>query len=224
MRVDIWSDIVCPWCYIGKRRFDQALASFGGQDEVEVVHHSFELDPSFDRDRPQLLLDMLAAKYRLDPEQAGQAEARVAAQAAADGLGYTSDRLVGNTFDAHRLVHLGADRGRGAETLQRLYEAHFAEGRPVFTPADLAVVAAEAGLDPDEARQVLDGGGYADAVRADEAAAAEVGISAVPFFVLDGTYGVSGAQPASVLAEVLREVRDRSAVPDEPAAPEASPG
>jgi len=200
MRVDIWSDIVCPWCYIGKRRFDQALAGFDGRDEVEVVHHSFELDPSFDRDRPQLLLDMLAAKYRLDPEQAGQAEARVAAQAAADGLGYTSDRLVGNTFDAHRLVHLGADRGRGAETLQRLYEAHFAEGRPVFTPADLAVVAAEAGLDPDEA------------------AAAEVGISAVPFFVLDGKYGVSGAQPASVLAEVLREVRDRSA------AQEASPG
>ena len=224
MRVDIWSDIVCPWCYLGKRRFDQALASFGGRDEVEVVHHSFELDPSFDRDRPQLLLDMLAAKYRLDPEQAGQAEARVAAQAAADGLGYTSDRLVGNTFDAHRLVHLGADRGRGAETLQRLYEAHFAEGLPVFTPADLAVVAAEAGLDPDEARQVLGGGTYADEVRADEAAAAEAGISAVPFFVLDGKYGVSGAQPASVLAEVLREVRDRSAAPDEPAAPEASPG
>ena len=104
MRVDIWSDIVCPWCYIGKRRFDQALASFGGRDEVEVVHHSFELDPSFDRDRPQLLLDMLAAKYRLDPEQAGRAEARVAAQAAADGLGYTSDRLVGNTFDGWDFV------------------------------------------------------------------------------------------------------------------------
>ena len=210
MRVDIWSDVVCPWCYIGKRRFDQALAGFAGRDQVEVVHHAFELDPSFDRDRPVLLLDMLAAKYRLNPEQAGQAEERVAAQAAADGLGYTSDRLVGNTFDAHRLVHLGADRGRGAETLQRLYEAHVAEGRPVFTPADLAVVAAGAGLDPDEARQVLDGDSYADSVRADEAAAAEVGITAVPFFVLDGKYGVSGAQPASVLGEVLREVRDRS--------------
>ncbi len=206
MRVDIWSDIVCPWCYIGKRRFDQALAGFGGGEDVEVVHHSFELDPSFDRDRPQLLLDMLAAKYRLNPEQAGEAEARVAAQAAADGLGYTSDRLVGNTFDAHRLIHLGTERGRGGETLQRLYEAHFAEGRPVFTPGDLAAVAAEAGLDADEARAVLDGDGYADAVRADEQAAAEVGISAVPFFVFDGKYGVSGAQPASVLGEVLQEV------------------
>jgi predicted DsbA family dithiol-disulfide isomerase len=210
MRVDIWSDVVCPWCYIGKRRFDQALDGFAGRDEIEVVYHSFELDPSFDRDAATPLLEMLAAKYRLDPAQADQAEARVAAQAAADGLGYTSDRLVGNTFDAHRLIHLGADRGRGPETLQRVYEAHFAEGRPVFTPADLAVVAGEAGLDPDEARQVLDGDGYADAVRADEAAAAEVGITAVPFFVFDGKYGVSGAQPASTLSEVLQEVRDRA--------------
>ena len=111
MRVDIWSDIVCPWCYIGKRRFEQALQALGQRDQVEVVHHSFELDPSMDRGQTVQLMDMLAAKYRLNPAQASEAESRVAATAAADGLGYTSDRPVGNTFDAHRLVHLAADRG-----------------------------------------------------------------------------------------------------------------
>ena len=142
------SDIVCPWCYIGKRRFEQALQALGQRDQVEVVHHSFELDPSMDRGQTVQLMDMLAAKYRLNPAQASEAESRVAATAAADGLGYTSDRPVGNTFDAHRLVHLAADRGRGEETLQRLYEAHFAEGKSVFDTDALTAVAADAGTGP----------------------------------------------------------------------------
>ena len=111
MRVDIWSDIVCPWCYIGKRRFEQALQALGQRDQVEVVHHSFELDPSMDRGQTVQLMDMLAAKYRLNPAQASEAESRVAATAAADGLGYTSDRPVGNTFDAHRLIWLAEKEG-----------------------------------------------------------------------------------------------------------------
>jgi predicted DsbA family dithiol-disulfide isomerase len=210
MRVDIWSDIVCPWCYIGKRRFEQALQTLGQRDQVEVVHHSFELDPSMDRGQTVQLMDMLAAKYRLNPAQASEAESRVAATAAADGLGYTSDRPVGNTFDAHRLVHLAADRGRGEETLQRLYEAHFAEGKSVFDTDALTAVAADAGLDPAEARRVLTDGGYAAEVRADEEQASALGISGVPFFVLDGKYGISGAQPATLIAEALQEAWRRS--------------
>jgi predicted DsbA family dithiol-disulfide isomerase len=210
MRVDIWSDIVCPWCYIGKRRFEQALQTLGQRDQIEVVHHSFELDPSMDRSQTVQLMDMLAAKYRLNPAQAGEAESRVAATAAADGLGYTSDRPVGNTFDAHRLVHLAADRGRGEETLQRLYEAHFAEGKSVFDTDALTAVAADAGLDAAEARRALIDGDYAADVRADEEQASALGISGVPFFVLDGKYGISGAQPATLIAEALQEAWRRS--------------
>jgi predicted DsbA family dithiol-disulfide isomerase len=210
MRVDIWSDIVCPWCYIGKRRFEQALQTLDQRDQVEVVHHSFELDPSMDRGQTVQLMDMLAAKYRLNPAQASEAESRVAATAAADGLGYTSDRPVGNTFDAHRLVHLAADRGRGEETLQRLYEAHFAEGKSVFDTDALTAVAADAGLDAAEARRALIDGDYAADVRADEEQASALGISGVPFFVLDGKYGISGAQPATLIAEALQEAWRRS--------------
>jgi predicted DsbA family dithiol-disulfide isomerase len=210
MRVDIWSDIVCPWCYIGKRRFEQALQTLDQRDQVEVVHHSFELDPSMDRGQTVQLMDMLAAKYQMNPAQAGEAESRVAATAAADGLGYTSDRPVGNTFDAHRLVHLAADRGRGEETLQRLYEAHFAEGKSVFDTDALTAVAADAGLDAAEARRVLTDGDYASDVRADEEQASALGISGVPFFVLDGKYGISGAQPAALIEEALQEAWRRS--------------
>jgi predicted DsbA family dithiol-disulfide isomerase len=219
MRVDIWSDIVCPWCYIGKRRFDQALATLDQRDQIEVVHRSFELDPAMQRGQTVQLLDMLAAKYRLNPEQASEAESRVAATAAADGLGYTSDRPVGNTFDAHRLVHLASDRGRGEELLQRLYEAYFAEGKSVFGAGALTAAAAAAGLDPAEARRVLDDGGYAQDVRADEEQASALGISGVPFFVLDGKYGLSGAQPAALIAEALQEAWRRAEA--EPASPAA---
>jgi predicted DsbA family dithiol-disulfide isomerase len=205
MRVDIWSDVVCPWCYIGKRRFDRALEGFGERDQVEVTYHSFELDPSFERGNEVKVLDLMAAKYRMNPLEAAQAEGQVAEQATADGLGYTSDRLVGSTFDAHRLIHLGAARGRGPETLQRLYEAHFAEGQPVFEPAGLVTVAAGAGLDADEAGQVLAGSGFAAEVRADEQLAAQYGITAVPFFVLGGKYAFSGAQPAETITEALDE-------------------
>ncbi|MEP7024721.1 MAG: DsbA family oxidoreductase [Actinomycetota bacterium] len=225
MRVDIWSDIVCPWCYIGKRRFDVALETLDQRDQIEVVHHSFELDPTIERGQTTQLLDMLAAKYRLNPAQASEAEQRVATQAAADGLGYTSDRPVGNTFDAHRLVHLATERGRGEETLQRLYEAHFSEGRSVFDTDALTAVAAEAGLDQAEARRVLADGGYADEVRADEEQAGALGISGVPFFVLDRKYGISGAQPAALIAEALQEAwrRAEAEAEPEPAQPGAGP-
>jgi predicted DsbA family dithiol-disulfide isomerase len=205
MRIDIWSDVVCPWCYIGKRRFDQGLAAFEHRDQVEVVYHSFELDPAIEPGRGSRVLDMLSAKYGMSAAQAAQAEQRVAAMAAADGLGYTVDRVVGNTFDAHRLMHLAASLGRSEQLLQRLYQAYFAESRSVFDAESLAALAADAGLEPGEARSALDDGSYADAVRADEKQASEVGITGVPFYVIDWTYGFSGAQPAEVLTEALRE-------------------
>jgi len=205
MRVDIWADIVCPWCYIGHSRFSRVLARFDHRDEVEVVYRSFELDPSIPRGRATPILEVLAAKYGLSPAQARQAEAGVAATAAAEGLEFTADREMGNTFDAHRLLQLSRAQDRQGPVLEHLYQAYFAEGRPVFEPADLAGLAAEAGLDPDAARQALDDDSYAEDVRSDENEARSLGIGGVPFFVLDGKLGVSGAQSAETFARALRQ-------------------
>jgi predicted DsbA family dithiol-disulfide isomerase len=211
MRVDIWTDVVCPWCYIGDDRFSRALAGFEHRDEVDVIHHSFELDPSIPAGQAAPIGDVLAAKYGLSQAQVGEAEARVAGLAAAEGLEFTADRAMGNTFNAHQLVHLGREHGLADRLLQRLYHAYFAEGRPVFEPGELAELAAEEGLDPDRARQALEDGSYADAVRADEAQAGQLGISGVPFFVLDGKYGVSGAQPTETFTRALEQAwRSRS--------------
>ena len=203
MRVDIWSDIVCPWCYIGKRHFEQGLAEFGARDEIEVVYHAFELDPSIPPGPGTPVLELLAAKYGMSRDQAAQAEAAVADRATAAGLPFTGSRVMGNTFDAHRLVRLGRERGVQDQVLQGLYEAYFGAGQPIFEPAELTGLAAAAGLDPAEAAQVLADGSYADAVREDEARASALGISGVPFTVLDDRYAVSGAQPADAFASAL---------------------
>lgn len=205
MRVDIWSDIICPWCYIGKSRFAAALAGFEHRGQVEVIYRSFELDPAYPADRQTPVLDMLAAKYGMSLRQARDAESAVAAKAAADGLRFTPDRLMGNTFDAHRLVHLAADRGVQDRVLQRLFEAYFGDGLPVFEAGQLTALAAGAGLDPAEAGRALADGSYGDAVREDEEKASALGISGVPFFVIDNKYGVSGAQPADMLAMALEQ-------------------
>ena len=210
MRVDIWSDIVCPWCYIGNARFSRALAGLEQRDEIEVVYRSFELDPSIPGGQATPILDLLAAKYGMSPARAEQAEARVAAMAAAEGLDFTADRAMGNTFDAHRLVHLGREHGRQERLLQRLYRAYFGEGRPVFDQEALVGLAAEEGLDPGLARRVLDDGSYGEAVHADEDQAARLGINGVPFCVIDGKYGVSGAQPEETFAQALRNAWESS--------------
>jgi predicted DsbA family dithiol-disulfide isomerase len=205
MRVDIWADIVCPWCYIGHSRFSRALGGFEHRDQVEVVYRAFELDPSIPPGQGTPILEVLAAKYGLSPAQAREAEAGVAATAAAEGLEFTADRAMGNTFNAHRVVHLGREQDRQEAVLERLYRAYFAEGRPVFEPGDLAGLAAEAGLDQGAARRALEDGSYAEDVRADENEARSLGIGGVPFFVLDGKLGVSGAQPAETFARALRQ-------------------
>jgi predicted DsbA family dithiol-disulfide isomerase len=210
MRVDIWSDIVCPWCYIGKRHFEQGLAEYPQRDQVEVVYHAFELDPSFPPGDGTPVQELLAAKYGMSAEQASQAEDAVGAKARAAGLPWTASRVMGNTFDAHRIVRLGLERGRQEEVLQHLYEAYFGQGQPVFGKRELTALAGSAGLDPDEAEQVLLTGAFTDAVREDEAQAQAYGISGVPFAVLDRRYGVSGAQPAEVFAAALAQAAENS--------------
>ncbi|MEU2153482.1 DsbA family oxidoreductase [Streptomyces sp. NPDC019396] len=207
MRVEIWSDIACPWCYIGKARFEKGLAAFAHCDEVEVVHRSFELDPHRAKGESAPVIEMLAKKYGRTVEEARAMEEHVAAAARAEGLGYrTEGRDHGNTFDVHRLLHLARARGRQDALLDLAYRANFAEERSVFDPEVLVGLAVEAGLDADEARSVLaDEGAYADEVRADEREAAELGANAVPFFVLDRRYGVSGGQPSDVFTRALEQ-------------------
>ncbi|WP_266379981.1 DsbA family oxidoreductase [Streptomyces canus] len=209
MRVEIWSDIACPWCYVGKARFEKALEAFPHRDGVEVVHRSFELDPGRDKSDVQPVLAMLSKKYGMSEAQAQAGEENLGAQATAEGLAYrTRDRDHGNTFDLHRLLHLAKEQGRQDELVQIFYRANFAEERSLYTEGDerLVELAVEAGLDADEVRKVLaDPTAYADDVRADEREAAELGANGVPFFVLDRKYGVSGAQPAEVFTQALTQ-------------------
>ncbi|MDP9398564.1 MAG: DsbA family oxidoreductase [Actinomycetota bacterium] len=205
MRVDIWSDVVCPWCYIGKRRFEAALARFEHRDDVEVSWHSFELDPAAPPLHEEGTAEHLAGKYGVSLEQARTMQQRMAAAAAAEGLDFHFERArSGNTFDAHRLLHLAADRGVQDAVKERLLAGYFTEGEPVGDHEALLRLGAAAGLDPTEARRMLESDGYAAEARADERRAAALGITGVPFFVIDDTYGVSGAQPADLLLEALR--------------------
>jgi len=203
MRVDIWSDVVCPWCYLGKARFDKALAGFPARGEVEVVYRSFELDPGWPAGQTMPILDMLASKYRLSP---AAAEGRVAGLARDEGLGFRTDRMLGNTFDIHRVLHLGRAQGFQHALLDAIYHAYFAEAQPVFDPETLATVAATAGLDPADVQQTLAGDDFADEVRGDERQARELQISGVPFFVFGGRLGVSGAQPVAAFTEALGQM------------------
>jgi predicted DsbA family dithiol-disulfide isomerase len=211
MRVEIWSDIACPWCYVGKARFEKALAGFPHRDRVEVVHRSFELDPGRAKGDVQPVLTMLTRKYGMSEAQARAGEENLGRQAAAEGLEYrTRDRDHGSTFDMHRLLHLAKAHGRQDELIQAFYRANFAEERSVFGDDErLVELAVAAGLDADAARAVLaDPSAHADDVRADEREAARLGATGVPFFVIDRAYGVSGAQPAEVFTRALTQAWD----------------
>jgi predicted DsbA family dithiol-disulfide isomerase len=204
MKVEIWSDVVCPWCYIGKRRFERALATFAHRDEVEVVWRSFELDPNAPATVDVDLIERLASKYGVSRAEAESMNARVTANAAEEGLDYRLDiARPGNTFDAHRMLHLAAARGVQLEMKERLLAAYQTEGQPIADAATLVRAAVAVGLDEQEARSVLAGDAYADAVRHDEIEAQQLGVRGVPFFVIDRRYGVSGAQPSDVLLEAL---------------------
>jgi predicted DsbA family dithiol-disulfide isomerase len=205
MNIEIWSDVVCPWCYIGKRRFEAALASFGHPDDVTVSYRSFELDPGAPAQRTGTHAEHLARKYGMTSAQAEQADLQMTQRAAAEGLEFRFDLVRGgNTFDAHRLLHLAKDHGLQQQMKERLMRATFTDGLPIADKDTLVRLAAEVGIPAAEARAVLDGDAYADAVRADEQQAARYGITGVPFFVADSKYAVSGAQPAEVFLEFLQ--------------------
>ena len=206
MKVEIWSDVVCPWCYIGKRRFEAALDRFEHRDDVEVEWKSFELDPgAHSAGSAGGYAERLAKKYSMSLAKAQDMLDSMTAAAAAEGLDFHFERAVAsNTFDAHQVIHLAGLHGVQDQVKERLLRAYFTEGEPVGDRDALVRLAAEAGMDPAEVRQALDEQMYADAVRADQAEAASFGISGVPFFVVDRKYGVSGAQPAEALLQVLK--------------------
>jgi predicted DsbA family dithiol-disulfide isomerase len=206
LTVDIWSDVVCPWCYIGKRRFEAALSRFEHRDDVSVVWHSFELDPDAPRIHESDPAERLAAKYGMSVADAEARQGEVAGLAALEGLRYDlAGARGGNTFDAHRLIHLGAEHGVAGAVKERLMRAYFTEREPIGDRDTLERLAVDAGLPEGDVRATLDGDRYADAVRADERAATQLGIRGVPFFVLDRKYGLSGAQPADVILQALEQ-------------------
>jgi predicted DsbA family dithiol-disulfide isomerase len=205
MQVEVWSDIVCPWCYLGRRNLDRAIASLPFGDEVEVTLRSFELDPTAAQDTTSPTVDLLASKYGMTRDGAEQAQRQMEQRAAQSGLSFRMSALrSGNTRAAHRLLHLAKERGLQPDLAEALHRAYFTEQRDIFDRTSLRAIATEAGLDDREVAGVLDGDRYDDAVAADEALARSFGANGVPFFVIDRRYGVEGAQPAEVLAEVLQ--------------------
>ena len=214
MKVEIWSDVVCPWCYIGKRRFESALQGFPHRDEVEVAWRSFQLDPSAPPQSPGNLADRLARKYGVSREQAEAMNARVVAQAAGEGLEYRLDiACPGNTFDAHRLLHLADQSGLRAAAKERFLAAYFTEGKAIGDRETLVELAGEVGVDRNRAKEVLASDEFTDSVRRDEREAAELGISGVPFFVIDRRYGISGAQPSELIQQALDQAWAKSQEP-----------
>jgi predicted DsbA family dithiol-disulfide isomerase len=206
VEVEIWSDIACPWCYIGKRRFEAALEQFEHRDDVNVTWRSFELDPGAPHERTGDRAERLAEKYGMTVEQAREAEQQLTGVAAGDGLPFRFDiARSGNTFDAHRLVHSAETHGLQDAMKERLLRAYFIEGELMSDHDTLVRLAADVGLEEREVRELLAGDRYADEVRADERAAGALGISAVPTFVVDRRLGASGAQPPDALLDLLRQ-------------------
>jgi predicted DsbA family dithiol-disulfide isomerase len=206
MQLEIWSDIACPWCYIGKRRLETALRRFEHGDELTITWRSFELDPSAPAERAGDLYAHLARKYGMRIEQARGLQQGLTATAAAEGLVFRFDLArSGNTFDGHRLVHLAARHGVQDAMKERLMRAYFGEGRLIGDPATLGATAAEVGLPELEVQELLAGERFAEEVRTDERAAAELGIRGVPTFIVDRKVGVTGAQPPELILELLRQ-------------------
>jgi len=205
LKVEVWSDIACPWCFIGKRRLETALREFPHGDEVEVEWRAFELDPRAPRVRDKSLShnERLAKKYGVSVERAEAMNARLTGVASEEGLAFDFDRIQsGNTFDAHRILHLAKERGVQDPVKERFMHAYLCEGEAIGEPDTLQRLATDAGLDADEVHALLATDQYAAEVRADQGAAHQLGVDGVPFFKI-GRYGASGAQPAELLLKIL---------------------
>lgn len=220
MRIDIWADVVCPWCYIGKRRFEQALIEVFGPPKSngastgarpEIVYRAFELDSSIPKGVVERQPDMLMRKYGWSAETTRARQTHIEQLAAADGLTMRiTEGLSGNSFDAHRLIQFAKARGQQAKMVDRLFRAHFSELRSVFDHESLVELAGEVGLDREEARAVLGSDEYAEAVKDDQAEARRLGIGGVPFYVLGGRFAVEGAQPTAVFVQGLKQAREKT--------------
>lgn len=207
MKIEIWSDYVCPFCYIGKRRLEEALASTNLTEKAEVVFKAFQLDPNTPVDTDALMLDELARKYNVSLEEAGKMLANVSEQAKTVGLAYNVDEMkAANTFNAHRLAKLAEQEGKGDTVSERLLQGSFVKGEALGNEETLLTIAEEAGLSKDRVRHMLASDEFADEVRSDIAEAGQIGVQGVPFFVINRKYAISGAQPAETFAEALQKV------------------
>src|SRR5712671_3516936 len=205
MQIHIWSDVVCPWCYVGKRRLERALDGFAHRDQVQVTHRAFQLDPARPRGETSRRRTMLMSKYRRTAAEVLEMDRKMEALAAAEGLEYhlTDANLTGNTLDAHQLVQLAGTHGLQDAALERLYRAYFTEQRSLFDRESLVSLGGEAGLDTNEARQALESGAFVDAVVTDLNEAKSLGVTGVPYFVVDRRYAISGAQQSEVFSQAL---------------------
>jgi predicted DsbA family dithiol-disulfide isomerase len=214
MNIEIWSDVACPWCYIGKRRLENALNDFEQREDVTLAWRSFQLDPDAPREYGKPVAEMLTEKYGVSLSEAKAMNERVTRLAAEEGLEYRLENIRwGNTFDAHRLIHLAATHGAQSRMKERLLAAFFTEGLALTELETLVDLATEIGLEDDEARETLTGDAFAEAVRADIARARKLGIQGVPFYLFDGKLAVSGAQPTETFSKALEKAwADRKGV------------
>ena len=211
MHVEIWSDIACPWCYVGKRRFEAALAQFAHRDEVEVGWHSFLLDPHAPADHGEPQDVLLARKYGCSVEEARAMDERMTQEAAKEGLAFRFDLVrVGSAVDAHRLLHLADSKGLSQPMMERLMKAYLEEGVLMSDQESLVRLATEVGISECDVRHMFMRDDFEAEVQADLQMAERLGIHSVPFFVLDGKYGVAGAQPADTFLKVLEDVWAKS--------------
>lgn len=213
IRVDVWSDIACPWCFIGKRKFEAGLAAFDGADDVTVTYHSFELSPDTPVDFEGSEVDFLSAHKGLPKEQVEQMLRQVTTIAADVGLRYDFDAVRHTkTLLAHEALHFAKEHGTQLELVEGLFSAYFEEGRHVGKVDELVALGSDVGLDADALRTALEDGTYTDAVAQDIAQARAYGIQGVPFYVIGGKYGVSGAQRPEVFTRALEQVRSEASV------------
>jgi protein disulfide-isomerase len=205
--IEIWSDVLCPFCYIGKRRFQAALDTLPQRDQVQVIWRSFELDPTAQRDYDLGIDELLARKYGRSLDWAKEMNANMEEQARQLGLTFHTDRIIPtNSFDAHRLLQLGKSLGIQDAVSEKLFAAYFTEGRHIGKKENLLAIAEEAGIDTGKAKAMLDSNEFADAVRQDEEEAQLFGLTGVPAFVLNRKYLISGAQPTEVFTQALQKL------------------
>jgi predicted DsbA family dithiol-disulfide isomerase len=206
MKIEIWSDVMCPFCYIGKRKFEKALAEFEGKEKVEIEWKSFQLNPAMKTDPQKNINQYLSEIKGWSLEQAKEMNARVTAMAKEVGLNYNFDKaIVANSFDAHRLIQFAKRKELGDQMEEALFKAYFVDGKNTADHATLIALAVEAGLEEAETKAILDSGIFADEVEADIELAGEIGVRGVPFFVFDRKYAVSGAQAPEVFLETMRK-------------------